>query len=499
MRGERYSDQARLLRRRLSLKLLRDWLVYTVLFASVALVLNVTLVPRIADDVADATSEWRYWDLADYSLETCLDGLDGHLLAVQEPSGDPVEDEERRQSILYEVELAFEVMTATGTPLEDILAEGSISHDASGELAPSTHLLVTLDGSRPEWFTLDELRQQLIYKDALSNGSSLEDWQFYSTESTIEGRDLSVYKGIRALKLPIALGSYLLGCILVVLMGFGRSLRYFDELSRAVGGLLSDKEKPVELSRDLLITQSELNDIRLSSLADERAAKAAEQRKDELVAYLAHDIKTPLTSVLGYLLLLDEAPDMAPGTRRRYIKTAVDKAERLEGLIDEFFEITRYNLQSIPIEREQVDLTMLCQQVADESFPEAEARSLTLAVTGPKEAKAFVDPDKLARAVGNVVRNAVAFADSGTAVEISLEPDADRWRLTIADQGKEISPAHLESIFEKFYREDASRSSASGRAGLGLAIAKEIVLAHKGTITAISEEGLTAFTITLPR
>ena len=282
-------------------------------------------------------------------------------------------------------------------------------------------------------------------------------------------------------------------------MGFGRSLRYFDELSRAVGGLLSDKEKPVELSRDLLITQSELNDIRLSSLADERAAKAAEQRKDELVAYLAHDIKTPLTSVLGYLLLLDEAPDMAPGTRRRYIKTAVDKAERLEGLIDEFFEITRYNLQSIPIEREQVDLTMLCQQVADESFPEAEARSLTLAVTGPKEAKAFVDPDKLARAVGNVVRNAVAFADSGTAVEISLEPDADRWRLTIADQGKEISPAHLESIFEKFYREDASRSSASGRAGLGLAIAKEIVLAHKGTITAISEEGLTAFTITLPR
>ena len=211
MRGERYSDQARLLRRRLSLKLLRDWLVYTVLFASVALVLNVTLVPRIADDVADATSEWRYWDLADYSLETCLDGLDGHLLAVQEPSGDPVEDEERRQSILYEVELAFEVMTATGTPLEDILAEGSISHDASGELAPSTHLLVTLDGSRPEWFTLDELRQQLIYKDALSNGSSLEDWQFYSTESTIEGRDLSVYKGIRALKLPIALGSYLLG------------------------------------------------------------------------------------------------------------------------------------------------------------------------------------------------------------------------------------------------------------------------------------------------
>lgn len=90
-------------------------------------------------------------------------------------------------------------------------------------------------------------------------------------------------------------------------------------------------------------------------------AEAAESRKNELVAYLAHDIKTPLTSVIGYLALLAEEPDLPYEKRERFASAALDRARRLDGMMDEFFEITRYNLGSIPVEREQVDVVMLAE------------------------------------------------------------------------------------------------------------------------------------------
>ena len=307
--------------------------------------------------------------------------------------------------------------------------------------------------------------------------------------------------------------------------------------------MLEDRTKPVRLSKQLLITQNELNSIRLGSLADERAADVAERRKDELVAYLAHDIKTPLTSVMGYLMLLDEAPDLPEEVRARYIRIASEKTQRLEDLIDEFFEITRYNLHSIPIERENVDLLVLCQQVVDEFFPACEARGISIEVNIAADSNLFVDPGKFARALGNVVRNAVAYAEPkstikveaermsgkdfllteggegvdgdgdaldmasgghlGTDLEVCSDEDldvqSDKWVIRVSNRGKEISEVHLKSIFEKFYRADGSRSSESGRSGLGLAIAKEIIDAHRGRIFATSELGVTIFTIVVPQ
>ena len=307
--------------------------------------------------------------------------------------------------------------------------------------------------------------------------------------------------------------------------------------------MLEDRTKPVKLSKQLLITQNELNSIRLGSLADERAADAAERRKDELVAYLAHDIKTPLTSVMGYLMLLDEAPDLPDEVRARYIRVACEKTQRLEELIDEFFEITRYNLHSIPIERENVDLLVLCQQVVDEFFPACEARDISIEVNVAADSNLFVDPGKFARALGNVVRNAVAYAEPRSVIKVEaervsgndfvlteggkdddgdgdaldmasgghlsadleacsdedLDVQSDRWVIRVSNRGKEISEVHLKSIFEKFYRADGSRSSESGRSGLGLAIAKEIIDAHRGRIFATSELGVTTFTIVVPQ
>ena len=110
----------------------------------------------------------------------------------------------------------------------------------------------------------------------------------------------------------------------------------------------------------------------------------------------------------------------------------------------------------------------------------------------------FIDPDKLARALGNVLRNAVAYADANSVIAIAARQDARTTTITVANRGREISDAHLETIFEKFYREDGARSSKKGGAGLGLAIAREIVVAHHGDIEAASERGVTVFTLRIP-
>ena len=324
-------------------------------------------------------------------------------------------------------------------------------------------------------------------------------WQVErSTQGTYEVRDIATYTFVKSFKLPLALIVFVAGWLIIVFRALNRSLRYFDALSEAVGKVIGDKDAPIELPQDLSIARNELAVIRSQSLADERAAKAAEQRKNELVAYLAHDIRTPLTSVLGYLDLLRETTDLPRDTLRKYADVAYSKAERLESLINEFFEITRYNLSAIPIERETVGVRLFCQQVAESFFPEASARHIRISVDVGATDQFFVDPDKLARALGNVLRNAVAYADTHSVIALAARQDARFTTITVANRGREISEAHLQSIFEKFYREDGARATRSGGAGLGLAIAKEIVVAHQGEIEAASERGVTVFTLRIP-
>lgn len=324
-------------------------------------------------------------------------------------------------------------------------------------------------------------------------------WQVEVSENgTYEIRDIAIYSMVKSFKIPLALLAFALGWLIIILRALNRSLHYFDDLSGAVARLLADKEAPIDLPADLSIARNELAVIRAQSLADERAAHAAEQRKNELVAYLAHDIRTPLTSVLGYLDLLRETTDLPRDTLRRYADIAYSKAERLETLINEFFEITRYNLSAIPIERETVGVRLFCQQVAESFFPEASGRNIRISVDVAGTEQFFVDPDKLARALGNVLRNAVAYADANSTIAIAARQDARWTTITVANRGREISDAHLETIFEKFYREDGARTSKSGGAGLGLAIAKEIVVAHHGDIEAASQGGVTVFTLRVP-
>ena len=320
----------------------------------------------------------------------------------------------------------------------------------------------------------------------------------------LSGYDWSAYSVLLALFWPLVIACFVAGVLLIVRAGIHRAFGYYGLLLDSVEQVLSKQEGPVVLPPELAETSAALNAIKLENERSERAAHAAEQRKNELVVYLAHDIKTPLTSIVGYLTLLDESPDLPVETRARYAHITLEKAYRLEELLDEFFEITRYNLQTIPIERSRFDGALFVSQVIEEFYPLAEGRSLSLVFDGPDELPVFADAGRVARVLNNVLKNAVAYADAGTEVRVRtglvVAPDGFVWwELTVTDRGRELSPEHLERIFEKFFRADAARGSDGGGAGLGLAIAREIARAHGGDIYATSDAGLTSFTVWIPQ
>lgn len=315
-------------------------------------------------------------------------------------------------------------------------------------------------------------------------------------------RDLSDYHAVVGfIEGPLVWSAYGVGLVLIsalrihiVVADLDSVVWTLSQASTCNGALVAPK-----LPDHLAQAQLELE--RLGERVENalHVAEAAESRKNELVAYLAHDIKTPLTSVIGYLALLAEEPDLPYEKRERFASAALDRARRLDGMMDEFFEITRYNLGSIPVERERIDAVMLAEQVADELLPAASDRGVSIAVhAADRPVESFIDPDKMARVLGNILKNAVAFANPSTEVLLDVHIEEGSVVFAVEDTGREISPEHLVHIFEKFYRVDGSRSTGRGGAGLGLAISKEIVAAHGGDITAMSESGHTAFIIRIP-
>lgn len=273
---------------------------------------------------------------------------------------------------------------------------------------------------------------------------------------------------------------------------------YLNEVISAAKTIYEQNDHTIALSAPLRDAENQMNQIKMSILLSKQAAKEAEDRKNELVMYLAHDIRTPLTTVIGYLSLLSEAPDMPTEQKAKYIGIALDKAERLEMLINELFEITRYHTHSVLLNKQPIDFYALLAQVIDEFYPSLSSRGNTVSFSVEDNLTVVADPEKLARVFNNLLRNASTYSYPGTDITISAKKKANYAVITIQNHGQTIPPEQLETIFEKFNRLDEARLSDTGGAGLGLSIAKEIVLSHGGEIMAQSQNEIITFTITLP-
>ena len=273
---------------------------------------------------------------------------------------------------------------------------------------------------------------------------------------------------------------------------------YLNEIVEATQTIYEQNDHTIALSEPLLEIANQMNQIKMSVLLSKQAVKEAEDKKNELVMYLAHDIRTPLTTVIGYLSLLSEAPDMPTEQRAKYVGIALEKAERLEKLLNELFEITRYNTKTVPLKKENLDLYCLLVQLIDEFYPTLSARGNTAVLDADENLLVMADPEKLARVFNNILKNAAAYSYPNTEISIAAHKQNTSIVITIQNHGKTISQEQLKDIFEKFNRLDEARLSDTGGAGLGLSIAEKTIHLHGGEITATSQNDTICFTVILP-
>lgn len=275
--------------------------------------------------------------------------------------------------------------------------------------------------------------------------------------------------------------------------------RYFKEINQGIDALLTEDIKQIYLSPEMLPFERKLNTVKQTLEKQKQETALAEQRKNELVMYLAHDIRTPLTSVIGYLNLLEEELDMPAAQRERHVQIALDKAYRLEEMINEFFEITRYNSQQIKLSKEHIDLYYMLIQLSDELSPVFALHGNSVILKFDENLTIWADPDKMARVFSNILKNAAAYSYPKTEIIVSTKETENQLTISFQNKGNTIPAENLSSLFDKFYRLDKARISDTGGTGLGLAIAKEIILLHGGAIYATSENNTITFTIQLPK
>lgn len=302
----------------------------------------------------------------------------------------------------------------------------------------------------------------------------------------------------------IVLGYVLVGIVIFAvtfLLLQEKSIAYISRISDAMSSISEgDLNTSVEvIGDDEFASMAEnLNKMveDLRNLMDKE--REAERSKNELITNVAHDLRTPLTSIIGYLELLSGKVEMPPEMQRKYIDIAYTKAKRLEKLIEDLFGFTKLNYGKISMHMAKVDIIKLLSQLLEESYPNFADKGLSYELQSNVPAKVITaDGNLLARLFDNLINNAIKYGADGKRVIVKVTAGSSTVQVSVTNYGYVIPAEELPLIFEKFYRVEQSRSTHTGGTGLGLAIVKNIVDMHGGTITVNSDLNGTVFTVTL--
>lgn len=227
--------------------------------------------------------------------------------------------------------------------------------------------------------------------------------------------------------------------------------------------------------------------------------RASEKSKDKLITNVSHDLRTPLTSIIGYLGLIEDHQYQSEEDIVKYSHIAYDKAKQMKDLVEDLFEYTKVQQHGAPVNLMTVDLGQLLEQVGASFELEADKKGMAINVTcEPTPLSITADPEKLGRLFSNLVANALKYGHGASYIHLTAKQLGEKVVITVADDGEKIPAKSVKHLFERFYRVESSRNKATGGTGLGLAIVQSIVELHHGSVTARSDDQETAFVVTLP-
>ncbi|BCQ31146.1 sensor histidine kinase [Limosilactobacillus fermentum] len=227
--------------------------------------------------------------------------------------------------------------------------------------------------------------------------------------------------------------------------------------------------------------------------------RASEKSKDELITNVSHDLRTPLTSIIGYLGLIEDHQYQSEEDIVKYSHIAYDKAKQMKNLVEDLFEYTKVQQHGAPVNLMTVDLGQLLEQVGASFELEADKKGMAINVScEPTPLSITADPEKLGRLFSNLVANALKYGHGASYIHLTAKQLGEKVVITVADDGEKIPAESVKHLFERFYRVESSRNKATGGTGLGLAIVQSIVEIHHGSVTARSDDQETAFVVTLP-
>lgn len=296
----------------------------------------------------------------------------------------------------------------------------------------------------------------------------------------------------------ISISLIALDTIIIFWLRYRESLQYIEKMLEAGKILVEDSERLINLPFELKEIEDQMNQIKKDSLKNRAAIKQAEKQRNDLLLYLAHDLKTPLTSIIGYLDLLKSQTNLSLEEKSNYTKIAYDKSLRLEELIEEFFLIAKYNLSDITLDKQQVNLSIMLAQISYEFMPLYREKNLECVNEIEDNLIVSIDINQFERVFDNLIRNAINYSDKDSKINISAKKENNHIIIKLSNSVNFVDKNKLNHIFEPFVRLDESRSSKTGGSGLGLAITKKIIELHHGTIRADLNNKLIIFTVKLP-
>lgn len=254
------------------------------------------------------------------------------------------------------------------------------------------------------------------------------------------------------------------------------------------------------LSKTLLAKEKESEKLKEKERAALDIERNAERQKNELITNVAHDLRTPLTTIVGYLELIKDDSALSKEDVHKYSGIAYEKSIRLQEMMDDLFEFTKLDNADIKLNNSMINLSGLIMQMTDEFYPSFKDCNITPIVDLPEE-NIYVQGDGqlLARVFDNLISNALKYGYHNTDLKIEVSGDEKYATVKVINHGDTIAPEDIPLLFNKFYRTDSSRNSKTGGTGLGLAITKNIVDLHHGDISVTSDDQITTFIVKFNR